>query len=240
MLKEVKNAQIYNQNQQEQTADRLKVTYYTDPLCCWSWAFEPHWNRFRTAFADRIDCDYIMGGMIPDWTRYDDPLNSVSRPFQMGPVWMHAGQITHTKINFNIWHEDPPSSSYPSCIAVKCASLQSRQAEDLYLKSVREAVMLQGLNVAKTAVLMNLANELETQSPALFDAKKFITDWNNGTGRNAFRVDLQQAAYHKIGRFPTLTFVNAVGKGVMITGYRPYEELEKVMAQLTPMTAKTN
>ena len=25
----------------------LSIEYYTDPLCCWSWAFEPQWRRLR-------------------------------------------------------------------------------------------------------------------------------------------------------------------------------------------------
>src|SRR5690242_21305745 len=31
---------------QNNEADLLEVIYYTDPLCCWSWAFEPQWRRF--------------------------------------------------------------------------------------------------------------------------------------------------------------------------------------------------
>ena len=29
------------------------VTYYTDPLCCWSWAFEPHWRKLTARGSPR-------------------------------------------------------------------------------------------------------------------------------------------------------------------------------------------
>lgn len=208
--------------------DRVNVTYYTDPLCCWSWAFEKHWRRFQNEFSDRINVRYVMGGMIPDWNQYNDPLNSVSRPLQMGPVWMHASQVTHTPMDYTLWHEDPPSSSYPGCIAVKCAMLQSAELGENYLFRLREAVMTKHLNIAKYDVLKAIAADM----PDNLDIDRFVGDWKAGNGHAAFREDLKLAGYHKIGRFPTLTFSNASGKGIMIVGYRPYEMLSTAFMQM--------
>jgi len=74
-------------------APPVEVVYYTDPLCCWSWAFEPHWRRLRAEFGAALDCRYRMAGMIADWGSYSDPLNSVSRPLQMGPIWREAQHL---------------------------------------------------------------------------------------------------------------------------------------------------
>lgn len=111
-------------------ADLLEITYYTDPLCCWSWAFEPQWRRFLYEFRGKIRYRYCMGGLLPQWNNYNDAINSVTRPIQRGPVWMHAKQMSGMPIDQNIWMRDPPSSSYPACIAVKCAALQSPYAEE--------------------------------------------------------------------------------------------------------------
>jgi len=213
-------------------ADHLKVTYYTDPLCCWSWAFEKNWRAFRQEFGHTFRWNYVMGGMIPDWKTFSDPLNSVSKPIQMGPVWMHASQITHAVMDDAIWHEDPPASSYPACIAVKCASLQSEEASDEFLYTIREAVMTKKQNVSKNEVLIALAHDLANEHPDLFDVNRFLNDWHSGSGRALLKSDLQQAAYHKIGRFPTLTFSNSNGTGIMIVGYRPYNELVKAYRQI--------
>jgi putative protein-disulfide isomerase len=43
----------------------------------------------------------------------------------MGPEWMQAGRIAGLMVADKIWITDPPSSSFPACIAVKCAEDQS-------------------------------------------------------------------------------------------------------------------
>src|SRR5215203_2358567 len=97
---------------------RLQITYYTDPLCCWSWGMEPAIRRLRYEYAEVIGWRFCMGGLLPDWKRFSDPVNHVSRPAQMGPVWMHAMQITGMEMKTTMWHTSPPSSSYPACTAV--------------------------------------------------------------------------------------------------------------------------
>jgi putative protein-disulfide isomerase len=206
----------------------VQIKYYTDPLCCWSWAFEKNWARLRKDRGQYFLFDYVLCGMLKTWQNFSDPLNAVSNPIQMGPVWMHASQVTQTPIDYSVWHSDPPSSSYPACIAVKCAALQSAVAEDLYLKKVREALMTRALNVSKTSVLLTLAKEVNDEAPHIFDYDVFVEDLNAGKGKDAFRKDIQLAAFHSIARFPTLTFTDGSGKGLILTGYRPYEQLLKV------------
>lgn len=142
----------------------------------------------------------------------------------MGPVWMHASQITHTKMKYSIWHEDPPASSYPACIAVKTADLQSSEAGHEYLFQIRKTLMEEGKNISKTSVLLEVAEKMD---PLLLDFSQFKLDLEKGRGLEGFRTDLQKSKFHNIGRYPTLTFQNEMGKGIMIVGYRPYDVLLK-------------
>ncbi len=73
---------------------RLELEYYTDPLCAWSWGFEPQWRRLRYEFAAQLRWRYRMGGMLSDWQRYNDPLNDISRPVQMGPLWHQIAEVS--------------------------------------------------------------------------------------------------------------------------------------------------
>jgi len=213
-------------------ADRVVVTYYTDPLCCWSWAFERIWTQFCSEYEDQIERRYVMGGMIPDWKRYSDPLNSVSVPVQMGPVWMQAAAVTHVPMDYHIWHTDPPASSYPSCIAVHQAFLQSQAAGEAYLAAVRRAVMVERRNIARPGVLAALAEEVSAETQGLLDTAAFADPSHQSMARDAFRLDLQKVAFQKIGRFPTLTLVNTAGKGLIMPGYRPIERLREAMDAL--------
>lgn len=211
-------------NQTQHQADRVKIVFYTDPLCCWSWALQAHWQQFAGEYKNQISYSYCMGGMIPDWNKFSDPFNSVSRPAQMGPVWMEAQHKTGAAINDLIWIENPPASSYPACMAVKTAALQSFEASEIYLQAVWKAVMVDLMDISKKDILLEIAYSESLSRPDTLNFEMFRKQYGNDGSRNAFRNDLQHVSYHKIGRFPTLTFTKG-GKGLIMTGYRPYEAL---------------
>jgi putative protein-disulfide isomerase len=217
----------------------LTVTYFTDPLCVWSWAFEPVWRRLLQAYEGRIRWRYAMGGMIPSWRDYRDPLNHVERPVHMGAFFRQAAEIGGVPIADRIWVDDPPSSSYPSCVAVKAAELQSLEAGDLYLQRVREALMAQGRNVARRQVLLDVATELGGDRPDAFSAIRFERDLDSAAAREAFRSDLNAARDAGIGRFPTLTLRAPGGEARMIVGYRPHDALLVAVRHVAPSLAAT-
>ncbi|MVN21474.1 DsbA family protein [Mucilaginibacter arboris] len=215
-------------------ADRLVIEYYTDPLCCWSWAFEQHWQRLLKEFSAVITYAYCMGGLIPDWKNYQDPMNDISRPAQLGPLWMEAAQITDAVIDPQIWVEDPPTSSYPACIAVKSAEMQSKEAGEKYLFKLREAVMVHKQNIAQPEVLAAIAQKFSKENPGLLDYNQFLEDISSEKSLELFRNDLQKVRYNRIGRFPTLTLHKPGQSGIMITGYRPYEVLLQAIQVIAP------
>jgi putative protein-disulfide isomerase len=215
-------------------AEQVKITYYTDPLCCWSWAFEEHWQKLQQKFKGLLNIEYRMGGLLSDWKNFSDPMNNVTRPVQMGPVWMEAKHITGAKINDLIWINDPPASSYPACIAVKTAALQSTAAEVMYLQKLREAVMIDGRNISRHETLIAIANEVALEYPQVLNEKRFTAEYNSEKSVQAFREDLQKVRYHQISRFPTLTMSHGKNNGILIAGYRPYEVLIEALHALCP------
>lgn len=204
--------------------DRVEIVFYTDPLCCWSWALFPELLRLRADFEDLVTISYCIGGLIKDWNNFADPLNNVSQPSQMGPIWMEAAQKTGINFSHYLWVDDPPTSSYPACIAVKTAGLQSLLAEELYFKNIAEAAMLNGMNISKPEVLVQIAQQLSEEFPDIFDPSHFLQNYNNEESRNAFRQDLQKIKSNGIGRFPTVTMAYRQKK-IMFTGYRSYDVL---------------
>lgn len=207
-------------------AGRLSLVWYTDPLCCYSWAMEAAWQRLLQQYRKQLHLRYCMGGLLPDWNSYYDDINLVRKPIQMGSIWMETRQRTGATINDRIWFENPPASSYPACIAVKAASFQSAQAEAAYLHHLREAVMVRGYNIAQKEVLLQLAQELEKQNSVAFDAALFEAALLSDAAIDAFRKDLEEVHIKNITRFPTLVILPANHRnGKIITGYRPYETL---------------
>lgn len=219
---------------EQKNVDRVEIEYYTDPLCCWSWAFEPQWRRLRFEYSGIIAWRYRMGGLLPNWKSFNDPMNTVEKPIQMGPVWMEAQHISGMPINNRIWFESPPESSYPACIAVKCAELQSADASEAFLRRTREAVMTEGKDVSKQEILLSLGKELSVQLPGVFNYQQFSKDLEEEAGVEKFREDLQKARYHQISRFPALTIKQPGNQGVLIVGYRPYDALVTALEQAAP------
>jgi predicted DsbA family dithiol-disulfide isomerase len=206
------------------------IVYYTDPLCCWSWAMESQWRRFQKEYGSRLSVSYRMMGLLPSWDRFSDALHSVSRPSQMGPEWMQAARISGLPIADKIWVTDPPSSSFPACIAVKCAGDQSTGLGVAYLLAAREAVMVEGRNIAKTQVLIDIAEEVSSDYPT-FSLDKFERSLLGSRGRELFRLDYQQAHYLGINRSPTLVF-KAGTKAILLRGYQSLDSLQQTMERM--------
>lgn len=219
--------------------DKVSVTYFTDPLCCYSWAMEPQWRRLQYEYADVITIQYIMGGLLPDWTSYEDSINNINRPAQMGPLWMQASNISGMPMNSTVWHTDPPVSSYPACIAVKCAQLQSATAGARYLRLLRENLMLHSNNISRQEILVTIAKQLTTEMPQ-FDAQRFEQDLINGNGLTAFRSDIHLIQIQNIQRFPALLFRRLGYPSVLVTGYKPYSVLLQAFGQVAGDLPKTN
>ncbi|WP_245558419.1 DsbA family protein [Fulvivirga imtechensis] len=213
---------------------RVEIEYFTDPLCCWSWAFEPQWRRLRYEYKDQVRWKYRMTGLLSDWKAYNDPMNSVTRPTQMGPVWKEAQHISGMPVNDKVWVENPPRSSYPACLAVKTAELQGAKAGEHYLRRVREAVMTELRDVARGDVLQQIAHEVAEEWPGLLDDEQFEHDFSSRAALSDFKKDLKRVKQIGINRYPTLTLKVKGRKGVMITGYRPYSVLLQALQSVCP------
>jgi putative protein-disulfide isomerase len=206
--------------------DGIEITFYTDPLCCWSWGLQPQWRRLQEEAAGSMTVTYKMAGLLPSWNHFHDAVNSIQKPIQMGPEWMHAKALSGVPINDRIWITDPPASSYPACIAVKCAGLQSPELVAPYLHLLQEAVMVKSLNIAKAPVLVEIARQLAGDD-ASFHLEQFREDLVGQAGIDAFRKDLQESKYLNITRLPTLVFRSAGGPAVLLSGYQSYESLKE-------------
>lgn len=210
----------------------VDIAYYTDPICSWSWAFEPHLRRLRYELGDRLRISYHLGGMIPDWQSFSDPLNSVDRPSQMGSHWYQVRQHTAMPLDERIWVEDAPTSSYPASIAVKAAQLQGADQGESYLRRLRESVMSMRRNIAKREVLLAIADELAGEDR--LDAARFERDFGSDAAVEAFREDLTDARYRDIGRFPTLIYRRTGRTPIITVGFRPYELVRDAVGYVAP------
>lgn len=211
--------------------EKFKVDYFTDPLCCWSWAFEPQLRKLRFLLKDRLQLTYVMGGLLRDWQNFSDQMNDICRPAQVGPLWMQARILSGQPIEENIWISNPVDTSYLACMAVKAAGLQSKVAEEAMLRKLREAVMMHKKNIGDLDVIFEIADGLDQER--MLQKGKFREDLFSDNVSGLFKIDLDLTKSGGITRFPTL-LITYGHKTYQITGYRPFLELKKTFLLLDP------
>ncbi len=206
------------------------LTFYTDPLCCWCWVMESHLRELVTRYRVKVKWRYCMGGLIPDWNTYSDSRYEINHPSQMAAHWMYASGLTGKQINTAVWVNDPPASSYPACLAVKCAGLQSLSAEENFLRLMQSAVMENGWNISKKNVQMRLAKSLTLKDPKNFSIDRFADDLDAEEGRDAFRKDLREMQLSGIKQLPSVILHKKDAEDVLISGYRSPRQLEDLFS----------
>jgi putative protein-disulfide isomerase len=155
----------------------------------------------------------------------------------MGPQWFQVHEMSGMPLDDHLWQIDPPTSSYPACIAVKAAERQGPIAIEEYLRRLREAVMMERRNIARRDILLTVAQE--TATTGLLDLNRFCADLDAFEPTDSFRQDLRDAAYYGIGRFPTLILHRYDGRGIVLVGYRPYDALRAAIEHLVPDIIQT-
>jgi putative protein-disulfide isomerase len=152
------------------------VTYYTDPACPYSWAAEPALRRLAVEFAEGLTITYVMGGLAREFRR---PLETMRHV-------MDAAAQSAMPTDPRLWLDAPPSSSYPACQAVKAAAEQ--RLDGLYLRVVREGLMVDRLKLDTTDALIDAARRVSGM-----DVERFAIDLRSHAIVEAFGADLDRA-----------------------------------------------
>lgn len=192
---------------------------------------EPQMRKLRFLLKEQLRIKYVMGGLIRDWDQFSDQLNNISRPSQMGPLWMEAKHVTGQPIDEFLWVENPVDSSYLACMAVKAAEKQNSIAGEAMLRELREGVMIHRKNIGEKEVVLGIAELLEQRK--IIDLSLFEDSWMSREAADLFRKDLEQVKIKSVSRFPTLLISNGQ-RTVQITGYRPFSVLLDAFKALEP------
>ena len=205
-----------------------KIVYYTDPICSSCWGIEPQLRKLKLEYGDYIEIDYRMGGLLPDWS-YNS--GGISKPSDVAHHWDEASLHYEMPIDGNVWIEDPLDSSYPSCIAMKAAQIQSKEKAVKFMRILREHLYLDKKNIAKWE---NIAKAAEL---AGLDIQTLKTDYE-GKAKTLFQEDLNYAKKLGVRGFPTLFFADADNNQLTVYGSKPYASYENALLALYPEAKK--
>jgi pimeloyl-ACP methyl ester carboxylesterase len=173
-----------------------------------------HNSLFTAVFDDRIKAVVTSCGFTPFHDYYG------------GKV---AGWTSdrYMPIIGDVWLEDPLPSSYPPSIAFKAAELQDHTKALVFLRRMREQVLVEKKNITKWPVIA------EAAVFAQLDTARLHTDFT-GAANALFQADLTLARSLGVRGFPTFIFSNAAGERQVVYGARPYAQFEAAVKQLLP------
>ncbi|SHL97675.1 Predicted dithiol-disulfide isomerase, DsbA family [Flavobacterium chilense] len=206
----------------------VKIIYYTDPICSSCWGIEPQLRKLKLEYGDYFEIDYRMGGLLPDWS-YNS--GGISKPSDVAHHWDEASLHYEMPIDGDVWLEDPLDSSYPSCIAMKAAQIQSKDKAVKFMRVLREKLYLEKRNIAKWQ------NITEAAKTAQLDFDKLKKDYD-GEAKKLFQDDLNLARTLGVRGFPTLFFADENQNKLTVYGSKPYSAYENALLALYPEAKK--
>jgi predicted DsbA family dithiol-disulfide isomerase len=216
----------------------IDVRYHTDPACSWSWGSEPKLRRLMWEFGEQLEFTWVMGGLArqygPDYRDHEAGIGSGADCFtDLMALWLDVAAETGMPIDARIWSQNPISSTYPACQAVKAAAEQGAEPAYRYLRRLREGLMTERRKLDHVEALVGEAG------PAGLDVERFRIDLSSHAITEAFGADLDEVrnppeearAAGKVAQteghdrlsFPSAVFSGKRGAKHGVWGWQPYE-----------------
>jgi predicted DsbA family dithiol-disulfide isomerase len=197
----------------------VRTLYYTDPICPWSWAFEPSFRRLLWEFDGELALEYVMSGMRRE----------LEDPGQLAVQALEASAESAMPVDPRIWLTDPPRSSHPACVAVEAAAAQEFAGR--YLRRLREGVFCRRRR-------LDNADGLAEEARAIggLDLDRFRIDLGSHATLEVFGADLERAQavapeHHADGadrvKLPSLEFFGGEGGVHGVYGISDYAAVRK-------------
>jgi len=191
----------------------IQMDYYTDPLCSWCYAAEGLLTEIKSHFKDRVEIHYKMFPLFED---IREVMQDPSRLWSIADRYRIVSKKTGVFISNKVWSADPPQSAWPACEAVKAASQQGSEVAGQFLGLLRIAVMIEGKNIARREVQMEIAAKVGMNMPT------FGKDLAHPRRREEVIADMKDAARENVESRPHFIITNTQGDKVAIAGPRNF------------------
>ena len=200
------------------TVPPVEVIHFADPWCWWSWGLEPVLQRLREVYGDNLRVTYRMAGEFSDLGKWMQEYGVDAA----GTVdWIRESiGITGNPLRPDYYARCAVKSTFPACLAVKAAQLQSEDAAAKYVRRLMEAYMLE-CRPGSTGELVRVAEGLG------LDGNRLRRDMDSPPVKEAFEED-RRMMEDLAANFLTLvvrTFDGKQGAKSEVFTAKPFEDL---------------
>ena len=186
-------------------SQKIKLIYFTDPVCSTCWLVEPYIYRLIHDFKEHISLDIKMGGLLPSWNEFESPDTSLSKEQFLSNLIHSQSKQYGADMDGDIWIEQPIQSSFPASIAYHAAKLQDTEKANRFLRTIREMLFIEKKDISTENNFKSAAIRCE------LNVEQLLCDFENGNAKKGFDADLIEKKKWDVTRFPTLIFLNEKG-----------------------------
>ena len=165
----------------------IEIVHFADPWGWWSWGLEPILQRLREVYGDNVQVTYKMGGEFENRKAWMQEYGVDER----GTVnWiLESVALTRMPVQPDYYFRCQVESSFPACIALKAAKLQSEYKAAKYFRRMMEAFGLKCLH-ATDNTLVKLGGEVG------LDRDRLRKEMHSDAVEEAFEQDRQEMVRH--------------------------------------------
>lgn len=185
---------------------KVRVELLTDPWSIWCWGFEPVRRTIELRYPG-IEFRSVVGGMFESMP---DP-KVVG--FDIERFFATVQRTTGMPIRLDAVRTDRPESTYPACIFTHAVRLLSPGAEAQYLRALREAAYLDGRNISRAQVGLEVAESIG------IDAAAFTEAMESGEPTREFEERVRRFQASGLESYPTI-MVRSGDKTGNIVGFQ--------------------
>lgn len=213
--------------------ERLKIYQATDPTCGWCWGNEPLIRALDYLYGEKIDLEYIMGGLVEDITTLYHTEGNTEQKIKEANRRIHANNLAAAARHGMPVSQEPMTlyteqyrSSFPQNIAYEAAKRIDIYKAKRMLRRLREATLLEGKRTSQMDQLVEIATQVG------LNAAEFLEQYTSGDAQADFMQDRMRCQRNGINGFPSYVAI-ANSTKVILSGYQHLSTLHNVIARLS-------
>lgn len=200
----------------DDSPEQVSLVLYEDPLSPWCLVAE----RRVTAAMEALSIDFTLRHAPFPQRVEPRAISSTERRRLALAARRAAREPEGIGVTPDLWlSTDPPLTSVPACTAIAAARLQGASHEAALREAIREAALVRGLNVARTDVLLELAERTG------LDLGSFTRTFLSPTTEQQIRDTLLDAQDRGIQEAPALV----IGDEWLVAGMRSAEDYRSIL-----------
>lgn len=196
--------------------EKAKLIYFGDPMCSWCWGIANNLEQVKTAFADRVDFELVLGGLRPGGgDAWDGKMKEFLRTH-----WKHVHEASGQPFNYDLLEWDEFNyDTEPSCRAVRVVRDIHPQKEFAFFHAVQHKFYVDNEDPTKIGFYKPICDELEIPFAA------FEVKFDSCEYEKKVQDDFMKSQQYGIRGYPSVAVISGETGHLIANGYATLQEL---------------